>query len=73
MQDVIAVGIVVVTSWWLFRHFARVAKSGKCGGCDHAQDAPGAARPDRGLKRTPLVPPEQIGMPTAERARGDKA
>lgn len=65
MQNLIALAIVGVTAVWLVRHFARVAKSGSCGsGCDSAKgNRQGKKAPRRALKQTPLVPPEQIGLP----------
>ncbi len=64
LQDLIALAIVSVTAVWLIRHFVRMAKSGGCGsGCDCAQDTKSTAISDRGLKQTPLITPEQVGLP----------
>ncbi len=65
MQDLIALVIVIFTAWWLVRHFTRVAKTGQCGsGCDCAQDATRkTSADDRGLKKTPIIEPENIGRP----------
>lgn len=74
MQDLIALVIVIFTAWWLLRHFTRVAKTGQCGsGCDCVPDTTKKAPSnDRGLKRTPLVEPDQIGRPPTSAQNHDE-
>ncbi len=65
IQDIIAIGIVVAATAWCFRRLRRATKAGGCNcGCGHqAGTAPSGLDDRRGLKRVPLLPPDQIGLP----------
>jgi len=67
IQDIIAIGIVLAAVLWIVRRFVRASKSSGCRcGCTPQTGPSAASRRDRtGLKQTPLVRPDQIGLPTA--------
>jgi len=67
IQDIIAIGIVLAAVVWTVRRFVRASKSTGCQcGCSHQTGSSAGSHQDRtGLRQTPLLRPDQIGLPTA--------
>lgn len=66
IQDIIAIGIVLAAALWCIRRLRRATKTGGCNcGCGRQAGATPSGQDDRtGLKRVPLVPTDQIGLPS---------
>jgi len=67
IQDIIAIGIVLAAVAWIIRRVRRATTTPGCNCSCGRQD--GTAYSEQGdrsrLKRLPLVPPDQIGLPSA--------
>ena len=62
LQNILALAIVAAAAWWIVRKFRKGLRGEDSCHCDQSR-RPASSRP----KIKPLVPPDQIGLPSSHR------